>query len=556
MDKRTLENVLINMSQAKFDHVCRIVLMEYYKIDATNVDGKGDRGGDYVVLPTTTGVRTFICQTTVQDKNWKGKLAADAKKAVNTLNCKRFLALLSRRHESGELRDLENQITTDWNIPASVLGAVEIADILVSKKLYGAVLSELGLVWDASFTNRPSSSEALMLATATLSDHSSALKEQVYEDAIIMALECSSNISRSEIIRKVLTKLQCGEHREARINARIDALLVKGKLKLEQQTKNLILSEQTKQDLGSARAIYTAQFEKLALDLGKILAKYRISNIPKSSLEEIAVLGARNECLTSIRKSSADGLKIESNAILDQFGNPYAELQRILRNHGCSEEDAELAIFDLIQEVRTQPLVLRLCRNVLFFALDGLSPITQVRALGVSTWRDVTVVLDTSVAIPYLCAKYSSPSSGRFSSGASAGIEALRNAGARIVISKHYLNEASTHLIKAIYYCTKGLNIDVRKCCGNGFVSHHAQLAESGRVPKSLIEFITGLSPSLKYITDNNLVPRVTNDLAKHFTTFDITIIDQALDKLTASSDIRTLFDAEHRKASVFEMKS
>ena len=49
IDNLTLENFIINSSQSRFDSIVRLLLKEVFHIDATNVDAKGDGGGDFVM---------------------------------------------------------------------------------------------------------------------------------------------------------------------------------------------------------------------------------------------------------------------------------------------------------------------------------------------------------------------------------------------------------------------------------------------------------------------------------------------------------------------------
>ena len=133
LDKETIENLLKTLSKPKFDGICRVILAEYFHLDSLNVDRKGDGGGDWITIPYGGGKRAFIAQATVQDASWKSKCIADAEKAVKTFSCRKYLFLTSRRHHSVDLLEVENQIQDEFDIPASCLGAVEIADILISR---------------------------------------------------------------------------------------------------------------------------------------------------------------------------------------------------------------------------------------------------------------------------------------------------------------------------------------------------------------------------------------------------------------------------------------
>ena len=145
----------------------------------------------------------------------------------------------------------------------------------------------------------------------------------------------------------------------------------------------------------------------------------------------------------------------------------------------------------------SQPLIEKLARAITFIATEGRNIEQASKALGAANWSEVTVTLDASVAIPYLCSKFFAPTKGRFSLGAKKCIDILKKLGADLVIPYMYINETAAHLVRASYFFEDELFNDAAEASRNGFVSHYHQLKNAGQpVPDSLREFVSALSPN------------------------------------------------------------
>lgn len=526
LDKETLENLLKNLSKAKFDGICRVILTEYFHLDPLNVDRRGDGGGDWITIPYGGGKRAFVAQATIQEANWKSKCIEDAEKAANNFKCRKYLFLTSRRRDSVDLLDIENQIQDKFDIPASCLGAVEIADILLSRKLTSRAFHEAGINIGVAIDERPDRSEQLLFGALSLSSGAAALRNEVHEDAIFFALSSRGSMLRDELISSVIDILQCGEHREGRVNGRIDSLMARGAIIKNPETQHLELSAETFESLQLAKAVYNEQLLDLSEKINAYIMSFDCSITDDNVLANISIFASRAMIAGTIKSSGRAGVNIQNTLLLEQLGEPYEDLKEIIT--GTTEsQNVDQIVEGILSVTQAHPLVFRLSQELLHFAIDGINPVHHVKALGVGSWTDTETLLDASVAIPFLCSQLTRPSSGRFSRGAIAGVAALQRAGSSLFIPRDYLQEAAVHLLHAVDYCRPFENPDILVASPNGYVSHYHTLRRDGvPIPASLIKFLLLLAPSLRNVNVHNIVSQIANDLEGKFNELGISKIN------------------------------
>jgi len=160
-----------------------------------------------------------------------------------------------------------------------------------------------------------------------------------------------------------------------------------------------------------------------------------------------------------------------------------------------------------------------------FVALDGNDPVASAKAIGASRWTDVSVMLDASVAIPYLCARLYRPSRGRFSPVNYQGITSLQSLNAQIFIPYYYISECASHLIKARSYEGFREFEDALTYSDNGYISHYYSLRSGGvRVPDTIAEYLGTFAPSV--LQANTAIQRwirnVMTDLQRQFSGYGV----------------------------------
>jgi hypothetical protein len=190
-------------------------------------------------------------------------------------------------------------------------------------------------------------------------------------------------------------------------------------------------------------------------------------------------------------------LPLTKTGLANSLGNPRLDLEELLRDSGLKGTAINQCIEELVSLGSELPLIKKLTAAVTHVAAEGRNVAQACRALGASNWSDVLVTVDSSVAIPYLCSSLFSPSGGRFSVGANAGVKALLKLNAKLVIQPVYVNEIAAHLLSAMDAPDDDVFASASELSSNGFVSHYFWLKNNGRdVPSTIREFINHLSPT------------------------------------------------------------
>ena len=183
---------------------------------------------------------------------------------------------------------------------------------------------------------------------------------------------------------------------------------------------------------------------------------------------------------------------------LSGLGDPEQELRALIHESGVQYFRIDEVLYKLVDLARDKPLIKKITRSVVYVTMENADPEKASLILGTTSWKDVRVILDTSVAIPYICSSLFAPTKGRFSRGSNESIYLLRQLSASLTIPYMYLNECASHLVRALNYFDNVSDFeDSLAYSQNCFVAHYYQLqAMNERVPDTLKEFIKAISPA------------------------------------------------------------
>ncbi|MHB8900291.1 MAG: hypothetical protein ACYC6Y_16195 [Thermoguttaceae bacterium] len=496
MDQETIENHIKNLGKRDFDAVVRLIMVEFFRMKAIDVDGKGDGGSDLRVFSDENSNCTISCQKTVQDVQWARKAFEDAKTSKEQLDALRYFFLTSRAHESTSLRDVENKVSSELGMPAVCLGATEIAGIIIEQHLLRQFAEAIGLPLNVTVGNRPDRAQVLLHAYVALGSDRSDLRNEVYDDSLLLALhEADSAIHRSEISAKAADLLGADAAVQERLERRIDSLLARRQIE-PAGGGFLRLSDSTKLQLQAADGVYVKELENLASAQSQILKDECDIEWDKAQCESAATLLSRwfiQRQLVAAEHMSAPLTRV---GLSRSLGDPEPELRQLLLDAGVRPSRLVQKVIDeFVTLASDMPLIKKLTRAVTYVATEGQDLLKASRVLGASDWAEVTTTLDASVAIPYICASLFEPTQGRFSYGANECLSLLKKAGARLVIPGDYINEVASHLLRALDYPETSEFDNPLEHSKNGFVAHYFQLKAAGKaVPTSLRGFIEEFS--------------------------------------------------------------
>jgi hypothetical protein len=522
MNQDTIENHIKNLSKIDFDAVVGLVLVKVFELTAIDVDGKGDGGSDFRTFTDSGGNHTLAIQKTVQESKWEEKAVKDATTAKNELGAKRFFFLTSRAHEATALRAVENKITSTLGMPAMCLGATELAGLVVEHGLLGDFAHAIGLSLDVCFDHRPDMREIMLHSYFALSDDRHSLRTSMYDATLQSVLHFSkAPLGRDQLVLKAMEQLCSQESRHSEFMSRVDSLLARGAILSDRASKCLQLSVDARESFEVSDGIYLKELGQLgAAQTG--LVDSSGGKWSQEQSEQAAVLLAQCFVQQQLQTARHASLALSMTGFGRSASDPEQALRELILASGVPSHKLDDVLFEFVDMASDKPLVKKLTRTVVHVALEGADPEKAAAIVGASRWNDVRVILDASVAIPFISASLFAPTRRRFSRGSNECIETLRGLSARLLIPWVYLNECASHLVRATQYLYDLHNLeDSLAYSNNGFVAHYYQLKRSGKsAPSSLRGYIQRLAPAALATTAD--VRQVMSELQPLFKDYGI----------------------------------
>ena len=527
MNQETIENLIKGLSKIDFDSVVHLLLDRAFNLKAIDVDGKGDGGSDYRVFFDSNENKILAIQKTIQENNWRNKALDDARKAKNSLGAKRYFFLTSRAHAAKALRDLENSISAELLMPSICLGATEIAGLLMEHKLLGEFAHTINLQMGINeFIHRPDRREILLHSYFALSDDRNELQHRVYENTILSIVYRDPNKNtRDTLIRKALDFLELNESKTTIISGRIDALLGQGKIIKSRESDELILIDETKQELSIIDGIYQKELSQLSMKYSSLIDQYSGSWDVEMS-EKLSILLAKiyvERQIISIKKASLAFALAGFGQITDDC---ETQIKELINESGVTQEKSDLVFKELIIISGEDNLIKKLVNSVVYIALEVSVSNKASVVLGKALWHQIKIILDASVAIPYLISNLFLPAKGRFSRGSTYSVNIFKQKNCKITIPLDYLNECAAHLVGALNYCDNMEEFeDSLQYSENGYVAHYYQLKlAKEQVPDTLLKYLESISPAItrKSTHKSTMIRNVMADLQPIFTDYGV----------------------------------
>lgn len=514
MNQESIKNLISSLGQTDFDRVVSLICHRVFGLNSIDVDGAGDGGSDLRSFETSKGVPVWAStayQVTIQSQSWKDKAFKDARKAKEKLGAKQYYFLTSQPHQPLSLVGVQTKIVNELDIPATCLGANEIAGFICESNLKRNFYEAIDLRLDVDVDQRPDKKEMLLHAFASLGNERSELRNGVFDDALVVSVyEAGGKIKRDDLVKNASQILSSKAEAIEQLDRRVDSLLARQRL--EPTNGHIRLSGDEQLELEASVGVYVRELESCAGAQQQILSELGSASWDLEKSREAAVLLSRCFIQQQLKIAERASLPLTQIGLAKELQNPEAKLKELLRESGLSVAKADDAYEQFVTLCSSQPLIEKLARAVTFIATEGRNIEQASRALGAANWSEVTVTLDASVAIPYLCSKFFAPTKGRFSLGAKKCIDILKKLGADLVIPYMYINETAAHLVRASYFPEDKLFNNAAEASRNGFVSHYHQLKNSHQtVPDSLREFVSTLSS--KALRGNGDVFSVANQV-------------------------------------------
>ena len=519
MDVDTIKNNIISLGRNDFKKVIYLLLPKIFNLKVVNVDGAYDGGSDWLIFKDAGGADTIAVQDTVQTKDWQKKAERDAQKAVKN-GAARFFFITPKSISRLTFMHLEESITSTYKVPCTCLGAKEISELIETGHLVSDFLDAIDAPLARGVATRPDKQEICLHAYVTLSRDSDNLKNTVYEDSVLITLWNKGPLNRDDLTEATIDLLGCEQSKASQIMRRIDSLLTKGKV-IMGDDKSLSLGPDTQKDIENAERIYLQEFKALVSAQSSLMKSEHDISWSSENSQKASILLAKVFIQRQLESVQSAKIKMTAMGLFKNLNQAFPEFRDFISELGVPKEKVDDTIREMLIQAQDLPIVKKLSRAAIFVALEGADAISGAKAIGAPRWSDISVLLDASVAIPYLCSKLFKPTTGRFSSSNYKAIETLHHLSAKVCIPFFYINECASHLLRAIKYNNLDMYGEKLQYSQNRFVAHYYQLKNSDQdVPNSLLAYLTLFSSSVKQATpanSNMLIRRVMTNLQPLF---------------------------------------
>lgn len=500
MDKETLTNHIARLSKHYFDSACKIVLRDIFYLNAINVDGKNDGGTDFSSFGDFGETTSVAYQITTQKSDINNKAYKDAKKSIKKLNVKRYYFFTTLNIDETQRRKIENEISKDLGIQGICLDSSSIAGLILENNKLTKFLNDTNSPLPREYkTSSFDYREVALHSYTLLSNDSKQLKENIFDDTILFILSKDSPLSKEKIKESVKTILDLNEEDKDIIDKRIGALF--GKEKLSKNEDGLIyLKDKTEEDITNRKEIYKRELVDLSSAQIHLLKDYDIEwNLDDSRKISVWIANAFiSEQFSNLReiKASIVSHPIFSNLNKDGISKikTYIKKKKKLDNNTIDK-----IVEEIIKLASNHPLITKITRASMYLALQGSNPIASAKALGANRWSDFNIIIEPTIAIPYICSDLFKGAVNKYFDFSVRAIKRAKKLDSKLYIPYPYIQECAGHLLHARKYNDLNLDEEELKFSSNAFVANYYALKSAGvKVPDKFIDYLSYYSANIK----------------------------------------------------------
>ena len=500
MDEETLTNHISKLGKNYFDNACKLVLEDIFNSKAINVDGKGDGGTDFTVFSDNGDRKKVAYQITTQKTSIKNKAYKDAKKALGKLQISKFYFFTTFIMNETSTRKLEFEISDNLNINCTCLSANNIAGLILSDGLLNKFLSDSNYPLPRNTSQKLDYREMALHSYTLFSEDASKLKYGIYEDTILLVINDNINLDDKEIAFETCDFLGISKDRCDEMTNRIGALF--GKKLIKRNENGFIeLSSSTSSDLYARKNIYGIELESITSAQIDILRNEFNVDWNKEDSTKVALWIANAFISNQISNLKEIKASIVSNPLFNVEEKGLDRLKIFLISEKeIDNEKADDIIEKLLENASDHPLITKLSRASIYLALEGRNPMSSAKALGAERWSEFRIMVEPTVAIPYICSLLYKGSVNKDFNNAIKSINQAIELDAQLNIPFFYINECASHLLKARNYCFVDLNFDELVFSSNAFIANYFALKKENRVrmPGNLMDYLCSFSSSIR----------------------------------------------------------
>lgn len=500
MDSETLANHISRLSKNNFDELCKIILKDIFHLRPINVDGNNDGGADIRLISSTGRLDEVAYQISTQKTQIEKKLFEDVQKCISKLKISFFYFLTTYPMSQVVREKHKNEIKKLYQINIEIYTPNELSEFIIDEpSTFYKILDRLGYPLPYNHNLETPYNEMALYAYAVYSSDSKQIKASIYDDEITFIISQRNGATENEILNDIGNVLRIDANNKI-LHSRLSSLL--SKKIIEKKELKYFLSKNTDEDIKSRFRIYAKELENLAEEQSEILSKH--FEWSKEDAKNAISYIANSYIMDQISILKSIKANVRAHPIFNNLEDKGLEKleEYIVTNKHVSHKIANELAFKLKSQASTHPLMTKIARTTIFLALENINPIASAKSLGVSRWSDFKILLDSSIALPYLCNILYNDSRQYDDNLIFKVISRLKELETRLNITYYYINECASHLLNALNYTKFAPDVfsDIDFInSSNVFVSTYYKLKQKKRrIPDNLFEFLLTFSQNIK----------------------------------------------------------
>lgn len=489
MDRESLTLIINGFDKQKFNQTVSIVLQDILAISAINEDSLIVKKDMQETIPSSILYHLSIDKRSVIDP-------ALLKKKIRIYKIQRIYFFFKYNLSDAELRKKDILFTMEYGIPVTCMCSSTLAEFIIESNMESKLFSDgddFRQISSSDIDYLTAAFHSMTIASTDVND----LKGKVYDDAILFKVALKSYERKEDLASGVLDFLKLSEEKYEIIMKRIDSLLSKGQI--HKETEGFVLLPSILKDIETRQKAYLYELDSLtSAQVDLMRTDYNIDWNENDS-KKIATLLAFSAIENQIRTLQEAGSEVD-HAIFRMVKNSDRKILGYLQKvKNLDEDKANEALENLAQIAAYHPLIIKITRACIYLALEGSNPLSSARALGASKWKDFNVMLEPTVAIPFICSQlYHGEVTNSFRRSVNSVQRAITFT-SRVSIPYSYINECAGHLLAARKYNNIDLDPDEMAHSNNAFVSNYYSLIKAGvKLPDSFMDYLSTFSVAIK----------------------------------------------------------
>lgn len=527
MDIETLANHISNLGKQYFDKACKLVLTEVFNLNAINIDGAYDGGTDLVTFADNTREKAAY-QITTQRSDIKNKAYRDAKKALEKLSIEKYYFLTTYNLTEIDQRLIESKISQELGVNANCFSPRIIAGLIINDGKLNRFLEILDYPLPRQHGNFVDIKTRALHSYSVFSEDAGKLRYSVYEDTILFSLY-NNSMDEESLVNTVISFLNLGEEKDEFVRKRIGGLFGKG-LIAKDENKIISLTTESSSDLENRQSLYEIELNNLSAAQTDLLRdKYSLTWTAEES-KKISLWIANSYIADQLENLKDINATIVNSNFYNISENGSNKLKQFFIKEKLQDlSTTENIVNDLLDLASTHPLITKISRASVYVALDGNNPIASAKSIGANRWSDVNIILEPSVALPYLCSLLYAGNNNRFFKTTVKSVSQAKELESLLYMPYYYFNECAGHLLTARKYIGFEDQNKELEFSNNAFISNYFHLKNKGiKIPNTVSEYLATFSTAIKTERSEvkSWVRSIMTDLQSIFTSNGIEFID------------------------------